>query len=141
MVWEFGGRDWPPMISWDGHRRFGDGILAPPGQYDVRVTVYASDEQVGVAVGVIDIPAPEPTPIPAATAMPEPETPVKMTTQPPLPFLFPWRALRPLMAGLLLGLVVIIDRRPKELRFLSTRTWSYYEFRQEVLSNANRKYK
>jgi hypothetical protein len=142
LVWEFSNSDWPPMVSWDGHRRFGDGILAPPGQYDVRVTVYASDEQIGVAVGVIDIPTPEPTPIPVATATPEPETPVKLTTtKPPSPFLFPWRSLRPLMAGLLLGLVVIIDRRPKELRFLSTRTWSYYEFRQEVLSNAKRKSK
>ena len=141
LLWEFGGTDWPPMISWDGHRRFGDGILAPPGQYDVRVTVYASDEQVGVALGVIDIPAPEPTSIPIATATPEPVTPVKTATTklPPPTFLFPVRALRPLMAGLLLGLAVVFDRRPKELRFLSTRTWSYYKFRQEVLCNANRK--
>jgi len=54
---------------------------------------------------------------------------------------FPWRALRPLMTGLLLGLTAVFDRRPRELRFLSTRTWSYYEFRQEVYRNAYRKSK
>jgi hypothetical protein len=141
LVMEFGGTDWPPLISWDGHRRFGDGILAPSGQYHVWVEVYASDEQIGGASGVIDIPAPDPPPMSAASA-PEPDMPVEKIAAKPLPsFQFPWRALRPLMAGLLLGLAAVFDRRPKELRFLSKRTWSYHEFRQEVLSNANRKSK
>ena len=141
LLWEFGGTDWPPLISWDGHRRFGDGILAPPGQYDVRVEVFASDEQIGVASGVIDIPAPDPTPMPAVAPAPEPEMlEIEMVAEPPV-FPFPWRALRPLMAGLLLGLAAVFDRRPRELRFLSTRTRSYYKFRQEVLHHAYRKSK
>jgi hypothetical protein len=143
LVWTFGGSDWPPLVSWDGHRRMGDDILAPPGQYDVRVTAFASDSQVGTASGVIDIPAPDPTPtVIAPTATPEPDEQVKQVlSKPSLPFLFPWRSLRPLIFAELLGLATVFDRRPKELRFLSTRTWSYYKFRQEVLSNANRKHK
>ena len=132
----------PGEIWWD--RRFGNGVLAPPGEYPVDVRACDVHNLCGSAFGVIVIPdaanetaTPRPTPTITATAFPMPTTqtavvvpptvvsvmPLPETTampvQEPLRTAFPWWPMLGLV-GLMLAIASasVVDPRPRAINRL-----------------------
>lgn len=70
-IYEFGAGDLPLEFTWDG--RFGDGTVAPPGEYPVLLEAWDTFGNTGRDQGKVFIPVPPtPTPSPTATPMPFP---------------------------------------------------------------------
>ena len=87
VIREYTGNKAPDAISWN--RRFADGILAPPGEYDVDVIVCDLDGRCGRDTGLIIIPH---LPTATATDIPYPtvtstETPIPTVSSPATPTL------------------------------------------------------
>jgi flagellar hook assembly protein FlgD len=78
FVEEYTADNLPAEIQWNG--RFGDGTVAPPGEYPVRLEAWDVFGNTGSDAGIVIIPAPPtPTPTPVPTTLPS-RTPLPSST-------------------------------------------------------------